>query len=203
MSNIDLARGIITIGREYGSGGRFVAKRAAEILGIPFYDKELIELAAQETGMSPEFIKKAEEHRSSPFIFSTAFADQTLPLADQVFIAQANIIKDIASRGPCIFVGRCSDYILKDVKGSLSVFVHAPMEERILRVRKYYAVEGTDAAVRSTIVKWDKKRAAYYDHFTMMQWGLAQNYHMTISTTFGIEDAALAIIAAAKGRSAQ
>lgn len=199
MSKDDLSRWVITIGREYGSGGRLVAKRVAEMLDIQFYDKELITLASQETGLSPEFVKKAEERRNTGFIFDLSYQMQPLPLGDQVFIAQSNIIKEIAGKGPCVFVGRCSNYVLRDAPGCLHVFIHAPMDQRIARARDFYKIEGSDDEVRSTICRLDKQRASYYNYFAMSEWGEMHNYDLTVSTALGIDDAALAIIAAAKG----
>lgn len=190
-------RSVITVGREYGSGGRLIAKRVAEMLGIPFYDKELLELAAEKTGFSEEFIKKADEHRASGFMYSMFSPSQNLPLHDQVFIAQSNIIKKIASQGPCVIVGRCSDYVLKKHESALHVFVHAPMQQRIERARKSYGKEGDDKAIEALITKTDKNRASYYNNFTMGKWGASTNYDMTISSALGIDVASSAIIAAA------
>lgn len=197
-----MKRGVITVGREYGSGGRFIAKRVAEKLGIQFYDRELIQLAAEKTGLSPEFVKQAEEKRSSGFLYDLYYPTQTLPLHDQVFIAQSNIIRKIAGEGPCVIVGRCSDYVLAKMSGCLHVFIHAPMEERIARARAYYGAEGDDRAIEDEIRRRDKDRASYYNNFTMSKWGAASNYHTTISSSIGIEDAADAIICMARGASA-
>lgn len=193
--------GVITVGREYGSGGRFIARNVAERLKIPFYDKELIELAAEKTGLSPEFIKKAEEHRTSGLLYSLYYPTQSLPLYDQVFIAQSNIIKQFAAKGPCVIVGRCADYVLQNTPGCLHVFVHAPMAERVARARTHYGLEGDDDALRSAIAKQDKARASYYHHFTMEKWGRLQNYDLTISSALGIDEAAQAIIVLARGDS--
>jgi cytidylate kinase len=190
---------VITVGREYGSGGRFIARSAAEKLSVPFYDKELIELAAEKTGLSEEFVKRAEEHRTSGFLYNLYYPANSLPLYDQVFIAQSNIIRRIASEGPCVIVGRCADHVLQNVPGCLHVFVRAPMEDRIARARNYYGLEGGDDALKSAIVKQDKARASYYNHFTMGKWGMAQNYDLTINSALGIDEAAHAIISLARG----
>lgn len=194
-----MKRHVITIGREYGSGGRFVAQLVAERLAIPFYDKELIEMAAKKTGLSPEFIKHTEEHRASGFLYNLCSNIQSLPLNDQVCIAQSNIIKKIAGDGPCVIVGRCSDYVLSGSADCLHVFVHAPMDERIERCRKFYGIDGDEGAIRAEITKRDKQRASYYSNFTGGKWGAPQNYHMSISTSIGIDSAVAAIITAADG----
>lgn len=192
--------GVITVGREYGSGGRFVARKVSDALGIPFYDKELIELAAEKTGLSESFVKKAEEQRVSGFLYNMYFSTQILPLYDQVFIAQSNIIRKVASDGPCIIVGRCADYVLQGEPGCLHVFIHAPMEDRVARAKKFYGMSGeTDEAVRDAIAKNDKGRASYYNHFTMGKWGRAQNFDMTINSSIGVDEAARAIVTVARG----
>lgn len=199
MQMADLKRGIIAVGREYGSGGRFIARRAAELLGVPFYDRELITMAAERTGLSPEFIKNAEENRSSAFMYGPYFTGTELPPQDQVFIAQSKIIKKLASEGPCVIVGRCADYVLRGRDALLSVFIHAPAEQKIARAREFYGLQGDDREVLSIITKYDKKRAAYYNEFTMSRWGDARSYDVTISSALGIDDAAHALTELAKG----
>ncbi len=194
--------GVITVGREYGSGGRFIAQNVADRLGVPFYDKELIELAAEKTGLSPEFVRHAEETRTSGFLYNLYYPTQSLPLHDQVFIAQSNIIKQFAAKGPCVIVGRCADYVLQHAPGCLHVFVYAPMSERVVRARTYYGLEGDDNALLSAIAKQDKARASYYHHFTMGKWGKVQNYDLAINSALGIDEAANAIIGLARGTEA-
>ena len=113
---------IITIGREYGSGGSKIAKELAAALQIPFFDKKLIEIAAKETGLSEEFIQEAEQRRTSSFLYNLSFSSRNLPVSDQVFIAEADVIKRIAAEGPCVIVGRCANYVLRDQKNCLRVF---------------------------------------------------------------------------------
>lgn len=175
----------ITIGREYGSGGRLVGRRVAEDLGIPFYDKELIAMAAKETGFSEEFVRENEQKRSSGFLANLYFNTQSLPMSDQVFIAQSNIIKKVADEGPCVIVGRCADYVLKNQPNCLHVFIHAPLEERIRRVKEFYNLNVED--VRAYIIKTDKSRAAYYNYFASGEWGKCQNYDMSINSSMGLD----------------
>ncbi len=176
---------IITIGREYGSGGYLIAQKLAEKLGIPYYDKELIEIAAKETGLSEKFIKEVDQKRTTSFLYNLYFSAQNLPLSDQVFIAQSEIIKSAAAKGPCVIVGRCADYVLRENPHCLHVFIHAPLEKRVARVRDVYGANIGDRDLRHHILKQDKARAAYYNHFTAHEWHDLHNYHITIDSELG------------------
>ena len=182
-----MAHTVITVGREYGSGGRLIAQKAAEALGIPFFDRSIINMAAEETGLSADFIRRTEQQKTSSFLYNLYMSTQSLPVNDQVFIAQSEVIRRVAAEGPCIIVGRCADYVLRNQSGvdALNLFIHAPMEERIRRVREEYKVQAPD--LRLYILKQDKNRAAYYEHFTDGQWGKAQNYHLAVSIGLGLE----------------
>lgn len=182
-----MAYTVITVGREYGSGGRLIAQKAAEALGIPFFDRSIINMAAEETGLSADFIRRTEQQKTSSFLYNLYMSTQSLPVNDQVFIAQSEVIRRVAAEGPCIIVGRCADYVLRNQSGvdALNLFIHAPMEERIRRVREEYKVQAPD--LRLYILKQDKNRAAYYEHFTDGQWGKAQNYHLAVSSGLGLE----------------
>lgn len=182
-----MAHTVITVGREYGSGGRFIAQKAAEALGIPFFDRSIINMAAEETGLSADFIRRTEQQKTSSFLYNLYMSTQSLPVNDQVFIAQSEVIRRVAAEGPCIIVGRCADYVLRNQSDvdALNLFIHAPMEERIRRVREEYKVQAPD--LRLYILKQDKNRAAYYEHFTDGQWGKAQNYHLAVSSGLGLE----------------
>lgn len=124
---------VITIGREYGCGGRLVAKKLAEKLGFAYYDSDLISLAAEKTGMTESYVKEIEQKKVSNFLYSLFLPGQTLTLPDQVFIAQAEVIRAAAAKESCVFVGRCADYILKDFDNCVNLFLHAPLETRIHR----------------------------------------------------------------------
>ena len=182
-----MAHTVITVGREYGSGGRLIAQKAAEALGIPFFDRSIINMAAEETGLSADFIRRTEQQKTSSFLYNLYMSTQSLPVNDQVFIAQSEVIRRVAAEGPCIIVGRCADYVLRNQSDvdALNLFIHAPMEERIRRVREEYKVQAPD--LRLYILKQDKNRAAYYEHFTDGQWGTAQNYHLAVSSGLGLE----------------
>jgi len=188
---------IITIGREYGSGGRIIAKQVAETLGIAFYDKELIHLAAQKTGLSEEYISSsATHHKANKFFYNLIFSSDNLPVSDQLYIAETDIIKKVSDDGPCVIVGRCADYILRERQDCLKIFIHAPLEERIARAKNDY---GISEDIENFVQKTDKERSAHYDYFTNQEWGKAQNYHMTINSTVGLDMAVKLIIAAATG----
>ena len=201
---------IITISREYGSGGRLIGKLVAEALGYKFYDKEIIDMSAQESGLSPEFIKKTEQNLSSGFLYhlllgtsysgsagniaSSVAGGQTLPLADQVFNAERKVIIDLAKQGNCVIVGRCADYILRtseeiNSKDLLNVFIYGEMEEKIKRIEDLY--KEPEQAAKKTIQTIDKHRANHYNTFTDSTWGDRKNYDVMLnSSSTGIEQTA-------------
>ena len=193
-----MAHTVITIGRQFGSGGRIVAQRVAEILHIPFYDKAVIDLAAKETGLSEEFIRQAEQKKTSSFLYNLYMSTQNLPVSDQVFIAESDVIRKVAAAGPCIIVGRCADYVLRNQEGVLNLFIHAPLDERIFRAKEEYKVEAAD--VRAYVLKQDKRRAAFYEHFSDRVWGKAENYHLAINSTIGLDTTVDLILALAEER---
>ena len=133
-----MAHTVLTIGRQFGSGGRIVAQRVAEALHIPFYDKAVIDLAAKETGLSEEFIRQAEQKKTSSFLYNLYMSTQNLPVSDQVFIAESDVIRKVAAQGPCVIVGRCADFILQDRTDCLKVFIHADMKFRADRIVRVY-----------------------------------------------------------------
>lgn len=182
---------VITVGREYGSGGRSIAKRVAEILGIPCYDKELITMAAKKSGLSEQAIAASEKQRTGSLLYNLYTIGNDLPLGDQVFILQSNIIKELAEKGPCIIVGRCGDYVLKDRPNVLHVFVHASMEYRVARAAQRSGNEDMDEkAMIAKIQRETKRRASYYNYYTDNRWGAAENYDISLSADLGIETCA-------------
>lgn len=187
---------IITIAREHGSGGRLIGRKLAEELGFSFYDKEIIAMTAKKSGFTEEFVSRMEQTKTSSFLYSIYAATQEMPLTEQVYLVQSKIIKEIAAREDCVIVGRCADHILREEPKCIRVFLHAPIDERVRRVKEFYGEEeGTDEQVRSRILKMDKKRASYYDYFAQCRWGQAQNYHITLDSSMGI-DAAVEILKA-------
>ncbi|NCE64015.1 cytidylate kinase-like family protein [Pseudoflavonifractor sp. 524-17] len=186
---------VISISRQYGSGGRLVAQRLSEVLNIPFYDKEIIQKVSKETGLTEQYIRQMESKPTGSFIFDLYSMTQTMPLPDQVFIAQSRIIKEAAMQGPCVIVGRCSDYVLDEFPSCLRVFVSAPMAERVRRVRETYQVEAVH--MENHINRQDRYRASYYSHFAGKKWGDMSNYDLCVNTRIGVEQAVKVIQTAA------
>ena len=178
---------IITISREFGSGGHSLGELVAKKLKIPFYDQELIERAVEKTGFSREFIQEAGEYASSTskllfnMTLSSAYSTVGLPSNyDKIYSAQNAIIQSLAQEGPCVIVGRCADYVLRDREDCLNVFVYADKEYRKKHVLERY---GNDPkkSIEKRLEEKDKKRSLYYKHYTGMDWGDARNYHFTVN----------------------
>ncbi len=186
---------IITISRQYGSGGRYVGRLLADKLGIPFYDRELVSMTAEESGMHEDILAKADESTTDSFLYSLCASIyqggsvNNLPINDRVFLIQSKIIRNLAKEGSCVIVGRCADYLLRKDPDVINVFIHSSMPDRINRCVTYYGLQEEKAA--NIILKTDKQRAAYYNYYTGSKWGVAQNYHLSInSDAVGIENAA-------------
>jgi cytidylate kinase len=177
----------ITIGREYGSGGRLIGQQVAKELNIAFYDRELIVLAARESGFAEEFVQKMEQKRTISFINNLYMTGYELPASEKIFLAQSKAIQKVAEESPCVIVGRCADYVLRDKPNCFRVFIHAPIEERIKRIREEYGEDQSN--LEDYIRKQDKKRASYYNYYTHKKWGRAQNYHLCIDSSIGISTA--------------
>lgn len=176
---------VITVGREHGSGGHMVARKLAELLGIPCYDKEMITLAAKKSGLSEDIIKMHEQKKTSSFLYSLQMSVQTLPISDMVYIAQSNIIRDLAKTESCVIVGRCADYILKDFENCFNIFVYEPFEHRMNRVRDHYGCE--EKNLERYITRKDRERADYYQFNTHMKWGDYKNYDLLLNSEPGID----------------
>lgn len=188
---------VVTVGREYGSGGRFIAKLVAERLNVPFYDNELITKAAVDSGLSEAVFKNFDEKKDSFIGSSIGMYSYDTTLSQKVFLAQFETIRKIAENESCVIVGRCADYILKDDPNLVSVFVCAPMEQKVERATKYYNLEGK---VENQIIKIDKKRKGYYNFYTDREWGKAHNYDLCINSKNGIDSCVDAIVAYVKRR---
>ncbi len=195
-----MAREIITISREFGSGGRTVAKLVAEKLGYGFYDTALIERVAAVSGYSVDFVEQHGEDASSTssFLFNLARSGSSgnagVPgISDQLFVVQHNVIRQIASEGPCVIVGHCADYILRDFKNALHVFIHADKEFKADRIVKLYGEN--EASPLRRLEEKDKKRKVYYKNYTGRVWGQCCNYTVTLdSGSLGIENCADTIV---------
>ena len=195
---------IITISREFGSGGREIGKKVAENLGYAFFDREIIDMAAEESGLSPEFIAKTEQNISSGWLYnlllgtsyvgtsagtSQQLGQTNLPLADQVFNAERKIILGLTAK-PCVIVGRCADYILRtsdavDSNDMLDLFIYADLDDKVKRVMERLNLNEKEA--RKTVQQIDKRRANHYNTFTEDIWGDRKNYDLLVnSSTLGI-----------------
>ncbi len=183
---------IITISREFGSGGRSIGKLVAEKLGVSYYDRELIEMLAEETGFSKEYIEQNGEYSPGNSRFSYAFVGRNIDgmsITDYLWFEQQKKILEIAEKEPCVIVGRCADYILRERNDVFNVFIHAPVAERAKRIVEVYGE--TDVAPEKRLREKDRKRAVNYKYYTDEEWGKAKQYHLTLdSSVFGIEGCA-------------
>ena len=179
---------IITIGREFGSGGKAIGQIVADKLGIKLYDKELIKLAAEESGLSQDFIESHDEKPVTSFLFSLAMDARNMmgsyadtPVNQKAFLAQFEAIKKLAERESCVIVGRCADYALMDYDNVTSVFITADMEDKIQLVSELRNIT-KDKAIE-LINKTDKNRANYYNYYSNMKWGVASTYDACINSS--------------------
>lgn len=195
---------IITISREFGSGGRTIGREVANRLGIPFYDKELVDQIALESGFSPSFVEENGEHSPTRSRLAYAFSHQGVPgvmngmsTADFLWSIQCSVIMQLADQGPCVIVGRNADYILKDRKDCLDVFIHADMDFRADRIVKLYGESEKSPTAR--LNEKDKRRMINYQHYTGRTWGQAQNYALCLNSgTLGIDACVDLIVSMAK-----
>lgn len=189
---------IITISRQYGSGGRFVGKLLAEELNIPFYDKEIIAMASEDSGFAQGFIKENEQKMKgiSSFAFTASMWGGNLVnnfenIESKIYACEADAIEKIAKNGPCVIVGRCADYVLKDKYKCLNVFIHADMPSRVERVIKVFRRTDDVKKAERLIKENDRMRARHYRYYTDSEWGEANNYHITLNTSaIGVENCA-------------
>ena len=184
---------IITISREFGSGGRTIGREVANRLGIPFYDKELVDQVALESGFAPQFVEEHGEHSPGKGLLSYAFAPQGIPgvmngfsTADFLWNIQCSVILQLAEKGPCVIVGRNADYILKDREDVLHVYIHADMDFREHRIVRLYG--DSEKSPQARLQEKDRRRRANYQHYTGRSWGQAQNYDVCLcSSSLGVE----------------
>ena len=191
---------IITISREFGSGGRTIGRKVAEELGIPFYDKELVDQIAMESGFAPKFVEEHGEHSPGGSLFSYAFAPQGVPgimnglsTADFLWNIQCSVILQLAEKGPCVIVGRNADYILKDREDVLHVFIHADEASRADRIVRLYGE--SEKSPKARLNEKDKRRKVNYQHYTGRTWGAAENYDVCFNSgVLGVEYCAQVIV---------
>lgn len=186
---------IITIGRQFGSGGKQIGEALAEKMNIPFYDKELLKEAAKDSGICEEIFDSFDEKPTNSFLYSLVmdpyslgFGSSTeLPLNHKVFLAAFDTIKNLAEKdGSCVFVGRCADYALRDLDNVVNVFLYADMEDRAARIAKKYNI--SESKAKDMIKKEDKARASYYNYYTSKRWGEMKGYDICINTSkYGID----------------
>lgn len=187
---------IITIGRQFGSGGREIGEKVAEHFGIKCFDKELLTRAAKESGFCEEMIQNHDERPTNSFLYnlvmdtysfgynSSSFVD--MPISHKVFLAQFDTVKKIADEGPCVIVGRCADYALADYKNSLHLFIYGDMDVKIKRIAGKYNL--TDEKAKDMIIKKDKQRSSYYNYYSSKKWGQAESYDLCInSSVLGVD----------------
>ncbi|MFI3254736.1 MAG: cytidylate kinase-like family protein [Eubacteriales bacterium] len=186
---------IITITREFGSGGREVGKRMADILNLPYYDKEILTKIAEESGLSREYVEKHSTKITHSYPISvgrTFVAPPVASLSDTIFTTQAKIIRDLANEGSCIIVGRCGDFFLKE-QNPLSINIYASLEARLSRCYEKGSddINLSEKEMRAKILGVDKQRKKYYEYYTGQKWHAAENYSVSISTSkFGVKETA-------------
>ena len=179
-----MTKRIITISREFGSGGRFIGEEVAKKLGIKYYDKEIIGQIAKESGMAPEYIKENAELSPKKGIFAYAFTGRDITgksVEDMVYEAQRKVILDLAEKESCVIIGRNADYILKDRDDVLNVFIHGNMPEKIQRITCLYNVEEKEAV--KMMADTDKRRMTNYNFYTDQRWGKADNYTLCLNSS--------------------
>lgn len=183
-------KNIITISRQFGSGGREIGEALSAELGIKCYDKELISIAAKESGIDADVFNNVDEKATNSLLyslsmgfysFSSNYSSGQLPVNDRLYLLQHKIIKNLANEEPCIFVGRCADYILGDRNDVVKVFIYADMDYRIKRAVEVKGVDSSKA--EHVVAKTDKSRANYYNFYSGKKWGLAENYDLCINRT--------------------
>ena len=179
-----MTKRIITISREFGSGGRFIGEEVAKKLGIAYYDKNIIGQIAEKSGLSPEYIQENAELSPKKGLFAYAFSGRDITgksVEDMVYEAQRNIILELAEKEPCVIIGRNADYILKDRDEVLNVFIHGDMPEKIKRITGLYNVKEKEAV--KTMADTDKRRRTNYNFYTDQNWGKASNYTLCLNSS--------------------
>ena len=188
---------IINIGRQFSSGGRYISKILCEEFGCRYFDKEILDLTAKESGFSPDVFKKSDEKKSfihtlfhlhAPMLSDDNFYNNKFS-EESLFKFQCDAIRKAASQGSCLFIGRCADYVLRDEPNTVSIFLAADMEDRISRTMERYNMD--EESARKTISKKDSTRASYYNYYTGKKWGAAESYDLCINTSiFGLDETA-------------
>lgn len=187
---------LITIGRQYGSGGREIGEKLAAKLGIAFYNNELITMAANKSGMAHNIVGEADEKATNSLLYTLAMGSSffngnagiafDMPINDKLFVTQSDIIKSLADEAPAVFIGRCADYVLRDFPNLVKLFIHAPLDFRAQHVSERHEV--TIDKAKDIIVKTDKRRSNYYNYYTGQKWGKLENFDIAVnSSKLGID----------------
>lgn len=189
---------VVTIGREYGSGGRFIGKLLAEKLGVKFYDNELLSEASKESGLSETVFENYDEKKEDILGAGIGMFSYEMSLGQKVFLAEVETIKNLSKTESCVIVGRCSDYVLRNHENVVNIFISAPMEDKIKRAVTYYGIKEEKA--ESQIKKINKRRRAYYNYYTDREWGRASNYDLCVNSSIGIDQTVDVICAFIKSK---
>ena len=187
---------IITISRQFGSGGRSIGKAVAEKLGYAYYDSELVAQVADKTGLHPSYIEDAGEYAPGKSILSYAFSSGasagSMNASDYLWSAQCSVIMELAEKGNCVIVGRCADYILRDREDCLNIFIHASKQYRAKRIVELYGER--DKAPMKRLDEKDAKRRVNYKYFTGREWGQTENYHICLDSSIVGEEKCVEVI---------
>ena len=191
---------IITIGRQYGSGGREIGRKLALRLGIPFYDRELISRAAKKSGFSEDLFEQLDKRATNSLLYSLTMFGSTglngMSLTDQLFLAQANIIREIADSGPAVLVGRCADHVLREYENRFDFFITGSVDDRLQRIQTHDDYELSGKSPRPALGKMDKQRSTYYNYYTGKVWGKSDHYDLCINAgRLGVENSIEVILA--------
>ncbi len=191
---------IITIGRQYGSGGREIGRKLALRLGIPFYDRELISRAAKKSGFSEDLFEQLDKRATNSLLYSLTMFGSTglngMSLTDQLFLAQANIIREIADSGPAVLVGRCADHVLREYENRFDFFITGSADDRLQRIQTHDDYELSGKSPRAALEKMDKQRSTYYNYYTGKVWGKSDHYDLCINAgRLGVENSIEVILA--------
>ena len=194
---ISMKNAIITISRQYGSGGRKIAELLAKELNIPYYDNELISLAAEKSGIKDELFKEAELQAGNNFLYLLSrLGPETqiygMPFNEKIFSVQSQVIRDVASSGPCVILGRCADYVLKDYQNCVNIYTYASFQTRVARAITDYGLDRNNA--EKEVRKVDKAREAYYNYHTGNKWGDPNNYDLMLNMNYIDAEAAVKLI---------
>lgn len=189
---------VITISRQYGSGGRFVGRLLADSLGIPFYDKEIIAMASENSGFAQDFIKENEQKMKglssvsfTPSVWGGSLINSFENFESRIYASETEAIEEIAKKGACVIVGRCADYVLKDKVRCMNVFIYADMPSRVDRVINVFRRTDDQKKAERLIKENDRMRARHYRYYTDSEWGASENYHISLNTSaFGVEKCA-------------